>query len=300
MSTLTACEAKRKKIYMRPLKYKIISWLLAFAVGVASTFVVQSCLRSIPIRSASQFQKPALQLPSLPNETEATPPEPNKPKRTIALKFRNYSVSEKAEGFYENVADYPQLEVSTTDKARRFNRYVEDSITGRIKDASRQGRKLIGELQRKGEASRSVGALTTSSEILFASQDIISIAFTHSYEWTFHPIVSYESINYDLKTGRPLQLRDIFKPKTKYLHVLSKLSRLKLIELYQFSEADSWMEEGTAPLEKNFEDWNITPEGIVISFGDYQVGPYGMGAPEVTIPYSDLRHLLRSKSCWLG
>jgi peptidoglycan-N-acetylglucosamine deacetylase len=287
---------------MRPLHYKISSWLLAFTIGIASTFVAQSCLRSVPIRGVSQLQMPALKMASLPDKIGPAPPEgevtaaeDNEPKRSIALKFLKYSVSEKAEGFYENVADYPQLEVLITEKARRFNRYVEDLILGRINDAKKQGRELIREIQRKGEDNRSVGALTTNYEILYASPDIISIAFDHSYEWTFHPIISYESVNYDLKAGKPLQLKDIFRPHAKYLQALSKLSRIKLVEPYPHAEVDDWMKKGTAPSEKNFKAWNITPEGIIISFDDYQVGTYGMGAPSITIPLAELRNLLKQK-----
>ncbi len=165
----------------------------------------------------------------------------------------------------------------------------------RFKDAKEQGKQLIRDIQRKGEDDRLVGGLTTTYEILFASQDIISISFRHSYMATFHPIDGFESINYDLKTGRPLQLKDVFKAKIKYLRVLSKLSRNKLAEEFQMSEADWWIEKGTAPIEKNFGAWNITPEGLVISFGDYQVGTYAMGAPSITIPLTDLKNLLNGR-----
>lgn len=277
---------------MRPLKYKIVSWLLAFTIGVTSTFIVQSCLRSIPIRRVTQFQKPTLQSSSLFAESEALPSEP---KQTWPLKFRNYSVSEKAEGFYENVADYPQLEFLTTEKARRFNRYIEDSIVNRFKDARIQGKQIIRYLQRNGDPERLVGALTTSYKILFASPDIISIRFTHSYLSALHSVDGYESINYELKAGRPLQLREIFKPKVKYLQALSKLCHNKLLELFEMPEADWWMKEGTAPIEKNFGAWNITPEGIVISFADYQVGVGAMGAPDITIPFTELETLLKHR-----
>jgi uncharacterized protein YlxW (UPF0749 family) len=58
------------------------------------------------------------------------------------------------------------------------------------------------------------------------------------------------------------------------------------------------MKEGTAPLNKNFEAWNITGQGITISFGDYQIGPYAMGKAQVTIPFRDLENLLKSN--WLS
>ncbi|HEX8889845.1 MAG TPA: DUF3298 domain-containing protein [Pyrinomonadaceae bacterium] len=291
---------------MRPLHYKISSWLLAFVIGVASTFVLQSCLRSVPVHSVSQLQMPALKLPALPDKAEARQPaaevatvEDDEPQRSIALKFRKYSVSEKAEGFYENVADYPQLEVLTTEKARRFNRYVEDSIMNRFKDARAQGKQLIREIQQNGDPERIVGGLTSTYKILFASPDIISIRFTHSYLSIFHPIDGYESINYDLKTGRPLQLREVFRPKVNYLQALSRLSRKKLLELFGMEEADWWMKKGTAPTEENFDAWNLTHKGLVISFADYQVGVGAWGAPEITIPLTELKNFLKQKYLYL-
>jgi hypothetical protein len=286
---------------MRPLKHKIISWALAFATGVTSTFVGQSCLRPAQIETVSPSQPAAPQLASPTGEIRAQPEAlpfdspPTEPWQNVSLKFSNYFLREKAEGFYESEANYPQLTVLTTAAARRFNRYIEDLIRNRLQKARVQGKEIIRELQQKGEADQMVGGLTTTYEILFASPKVISVRFTHSYQSTFHPIADFESINYDLEAGQPLQLTDIFKPKAGYLPALSKLSRLKLLELFEYLDADSWMKRGTAPLAKSFAAWNIAAEGIVISFGDYQIGPYAMGTSSITIPFADLEKLLRRR-----
>lgn len=272
---------------------RVLSTFSTFAVGLAAA----SVLRLFPPPSVSVRPPcPAAEVKGQPPpavETEQTPPPETGP--NVSSRFTNYFLSEKAEGFYENAADYPQLAAPTTANERRFNRHVEALIKGRFENAGTQGRALIRELQRRGEAPRTVGALTTSYEILFASRDFISVGFTHSYYWTFHPVNSFESVNYDLKTGRALRLRDIFKPGAKYLQALSRLSRARLVELLQYSEADDWMKEGTAPAEKNFAAWNLTPGGLVLSFADYQVGPYAVGAPSVTIPLADLRGSLKGR-----
>jgi hypothetical protein len=43
---------------------------------------------------------------------------------------------------------------------------------------------------------------------------------------------------------------------------------------------------------ENYQNWNITPEGIMISFDDYQVGPHSAGQPVLIIPYSVLKDLI--------
>jgi hypothetical protein len=47
--------------------------------------------------------------------------------------------------------------------------------------------------------------------------------------------------------------------------------------------------EGTEPVVDNFENRNIVPDGVLLSFEDYQVGPHSFGQPEFVVPFSALR-----------
>jgi hypothetical protein len=90
-----------------------------------------------------------------------------------------------------------------------------------------------------------------------------------------------------------LTLNDLFKPKTKYLAVIANVAKQKLNEQL----ADKWMiAEGTQPLAKNFKNWNLENDGILITFDEYQVAPYANGAQEVEIPYADLKTMLSPRS----
>jgi hypothetical protein len=53
------------------------------------------------------------------------------------------------------------------------------------------------------------------------------------------------------------------------------------------------MNEGTRPIADNFISWNIVPEGVLLSFDDYQVGPHSFGRPELVVPFSALRNTVR-------
>ncbi len=56
---------------------------------------------------------------------------------------------------------------------------------------------------------------------------------------------------------------------------------------------DQWLNEGTAARRENFENWNLVPDGVLISFEDYQVGAHSFGQPELIVPYSRLQKSVR-------
>jgi hypothetical protein len=107
-----------------------------------------------------------------------------------------------------------------------------------------------------------------------------------------HPVDYYETINYDLALRRPLRAGDAFRPG--YLKVLSKYTRRHLKEKYEkdFSK-DEWLSEGTAAKRDNFPNWNIVPEGVLISFEDYQIAAHSFGQLELIVPYRELGKFIR-------
>ena len=106
-----------------------------------------------------------------------------------------------------------------------------------------------------------------------------------------HPINYYETINYTLGGGRALRSQDVFR--AGYLKAISTYCRQELLRQFRNNHEDHMIEEGTAPKADNFTNWNIVPDGILISFEDYQVGPHVMGQPELIVPYSALGGVLR-------
>ncbi len=108
-----------------------------------------------------------------------------------------------------------------------------------------------------------------------------------------HPYHTHQILNFDLTTGKVIELKDLFKPNAKYLNAFSKYSSKMLGDKLQ----DKWMiKEGTAPLAKNYALWNLENDGILITFEEYQVAPYTYGKQEVTIPYSVLKKLLAPRA----
>ena len=122
--------------------------------------------------------------------------------------------------------------------------------------------------------------------ITFATDQLISVLFSvDGYVMgAAHPFHYAHSLNYDTNAVRMLELEDLFLPGTDYLDVLSRyglddLERQGVLE---------W-EEGALPLPENFQRWNLTTRGLLISFDEYTVAPYAAGPQSVVIPYEVLR-----------
>ncbi len=109
-----------------------------------------------------------------------------------------------------------------------------------------------------------------------------------------HPYHTNKVVNFDLKTGKILALNEIFKSNAKYLKLLAEYTRKALDEKLK---KDNWMvAAGTTPDVKNFKNWNLQSDSLLITFDEYQVAPYVYGTQEVEIPYSVLQKILSSKT----
>ena len=133
--------------------------------------------------------------------------------------------------------------------------------------------------------------LELTFDMYYSDNRLISFRLTHSVmaAGQMHPIAYYETINYDLAKQRPLLARDVFGHA--YLRVFSAYSRKYLKDTYEIPN-DNWFIEGTAPRLRNLGNWNVVPDGILISFEDYQVSSHSFGQPELIVPYSELRKVL--------
>ena len=120
--------------------------------------------------------------------------------------------------------------------------------------------------------------------------DIWSFKFDfHFYsDGAAHPGSYSVTLNYDLGQGKELALADLFLPNIDYLGTVSKYC---IAELSKQPFFEGPFAEGAQPKPENYRNWNITPEGLLITFDEYQVAPYAAGPQAVTVPYSALKGL---------
>lgn len=122
-------------------------------------------------------------------------------------------------------------------------------------------------------------------------QQLISIrlSFEGMQAGHAHPFHYHRVLNYDLNNKKVLTLRNLFKPHANYLSAIAAYCAKTLTTKLR----DTWMvAEGSAPKEKNYTNWNIESDALLITFDEYQVAPYVYGAQEVEIPYTLLKDLL--------
>jgi hypothetical protein len=104
-----------------------------------------------------------------------------------------------------------------------------------------------------------------------------------------HPGSYSMTLTYDLAQGKELALTDLFLPNSNYLEVISNYCILELSKQPFF---EGPFADGAKPTLENYRNWNITPDGLMITFDNGQVGPYAAGPQKVVVPYSELRGII--------
>jgi hypothetical protein len=102
-------------------------------------------------------------------------------------------------------ASYPQIAGRNDPAIAKFNQQAEAIVTRAIKDF------------KEGEPDPNKSDFSTGYNVLLATDDLISVEILQdSYSGGAHPDSTYYTLNYDLRAGRELQLKDIFKPNADY------------------------------------------------------------------------------------
>ena len=121
--------------------------------------------------------------------------------------------------------------------------------------------------------------------------DLWNFKFDFSFysDGAAHPGLNSITLNYDLGQGKELALADLFLPKSNYLELISTYC---IAELSKQPFFDSSFSTGAQPTPENYRNWNITPDGLMITFDEYQVAPYAAGPQTVVVPYRELQALI--------
>jgi hypothetical protein len=129
-------------------------------------------------------------------------------------------------------------------------------------------------------------------QVTLATANLVSISFGVStyYEGAAHGNHHTIPFNYDLAAGRSLALKDLFKPGSNYLKLISDYAIAHLKKKFAPDADEEWIQKGAGANEENYRSWNITRRSLVVTFDPYQVVYYAAGPQEITIPYSVLRN----------
>jgi hypothetical protein len=142
-----------------------------------------------------------------------------------------------------------------------------------------------------GQATTLTGSVTTQ----YSSAGLVSVTLDESsfFAGAAHPESALTTLTFDPGTGRRYELADLFSPKASWLAFLSTTSRRLLPKILGQMSVSAMIDPGTAPIASNFSGWTLTPWGLQITFGEYQVAPYAAGMPSLLLPYASLAALQR-------
>jgi len=189
---------------------------------------------------------------------------------------------------------YPQITgENLSTQAKEFNRLVNEMVSKSVQQFKNYVKADMPHMQTLPESVKHNGFNINYDIDVVKPVNHILISLRLSIEGMqagrAHPYHTHQVLNFDLNKGKVLTLKDLFKSRANYLSVFAKYASKELNDKLQ----DKWMiNDGTAPLAKNYQLWNLEDDGILITFEEYQVAPYAAGPQEVEVPYSLLKNLV--------
>ena len=188
---------------------------------------------------------------------------------------------------YTISAQTPVLAGSQDPRAQTFNEAVSDLIQHEIKYFRKN---VLAQMPAQPVSSGS--SFDVQFVVLFQGGGIWSLKFGFSgyadgAAYPYHYSLTY---NYDLEQGKQISLAELFPTDSDYLSALSSYC------IAELSKRDigfyGGFQQGAEPTTDNYRNWNITANGLLVTFDEYQVAPYAAGPQTITVPYSKLSTLI--------
>lgn len=183
---------------------------------------------------------------------------------------------------YKITINYPEFGISVVDA--EIMRYITNAQT-EFKKTFTDADDVIRDMF----SGDSKAFLTISYEIK-KSKGITTAVF-HGSEYTggAHPNPFIFTIHVS-DDGKLLDLNDVFTvPASTYLEILSKRAFAQFSEDYK----EALFSEGATSNPENCNLWYIQDGKLVILFTAYQVAPYVNGEPELSIPLSEMKDIIK-------
>jgi hypothetical protein len=218
-----------------------------------------------------------------PTPTLVIPPDPTSPPIVLAFHERN---EESSSPQYTLEARWPYLEWGGDPRATAFNQQVE----GMVEEEIRAFLTHVAQITDPPAPEVPGSSLLVTYSVPYTQNGIISVLLRFSYysAGAAHPGSYSRSLNYDLRSAKEIALAELFQPGSDYLGIISSgcLADLKKRDIL------AW-EDGALPKAENYSVWNITPDGLQITFDEYQVAPYAAGPQVVVLPYAKMVGIVR-------
>jgi len=237
----------------------------------------------------------------LPTATQASPtriiPAPTETllSQQVALTSVPFSETDPGGVFPTYTITYQTPQLTGSDDARvlAFNQFFADLLAREV-DTYRKN------FQQLPLTNLSNGSTLNATFTLVSQMgELWSFKFDFSFyaDTAAHPGLSSLTVTYDLGQARPLSLDELFLPNSNYLNAISNYC---LTELKKQPYFDDMYSQGALPTAENYRNWNLAPNGLLITFDTYQVGPGAAGPQSVIVPYAKLSAFINSQGPLAG
>lgn len=191
---------------------------------------------------------------------------------------------------YEVKVKYPMLQGGEKEVIDKINKVIADYTLDWINDIKLLGEEYSKEYKKSGNEMPKMEAYSLFES--FHTDELISLPVTY-YQYTggAHGLTTKVAYNYNLKTGKILKLKDLFKEGFDYKRIIDKKVREDIEK-----EKDIYFENGA--LFKGISEnqaYYLNRDSIIVYFQQYEIAPYSSGIREFKIPYEELKEGLLYK-----
>lgn len=178
----------------------------------------------------------------------------------------------------------PQVSGLESRRAERIiNKELTQTVSGFRKNLLDEAKKAYRESMKPEYPFRPFQAQTVY-QVHTLNPDLLSLTMDmYQYTGGAHGMTVRKSFNYNLKTGKMLGYQDLFKACVNYKEVIVHHVRDQIIK-----NPNVYFKEAMETV-KGFTDeqpFYITPKGIVVVYGLYEIAPYAAGIQEFLVPFS--------------
>ena len=132
------------------------------------------------------------------------------------------------------------------------------------------------------------------TNIYHNANNLLSLGFsTYTFTGGAHPNHAEAFYNYNLLNGKEVELTDIFN--AGYEKRLTAMAEQKLRKLYDIGPKTPLTKAGF--FEDSFalnDNFSVSKTGISFLYNPYEIAPYAMGEQLISIPWAEVKDLLKS------
>lgn len=138
-------------------------------------------------------------------------------------------------------------------------------------------------------------SLMIKPKILKSEGSLVTVVLNSSnYLGGAHGSTSQTYLNFDLDTKKQVELKDIVeKDKLKQLDAKAyEAFKAWIVESEIATNVEEYEQAWKFKLSNNF---NLDKKGLILQYGEYEIGPYVVGLPRLIIPYDQLQGILKAQ-----